>query len=41
MYEVKGSDNLGRRSRKGQLNMSTKMTGMTQGIIFALRAGDG
>jgi hypothetical protein len=40
VYEVKGLNGLRREARKGQLDMSTKLTGMAQGIISALRASD-
>jgi hypothetical protein len=40
MYEVKGLNNSSRGARKGQPDMPTKLTGMTQGIMSALRAGD-
>jgi hypothetical protein len=40
VYEVKGLNNSSRGARKGQPNVSTKLAGMTQGIISAPRAGD-
>jgi hypothetical protein len=40
VYEVKGLKGVGRGARKGQLDISTKLAGMTQGIISAPMAGD-
>jgi hypothetical protein len=40
MYEVKGLTSLRRGARKGQPDVPTKLAGMAQGIISALRAGD-
>jgi hypothetical protein len=40
VYEVKGLKGSSRGSGKGQPNMPTKLTGMTQGIISTLRSGD-
>jgi hypothetical protein len=40
VYEVKGLNDSSRGARKGQPNVSTKLAGMTQGIISAPRAGD-
>jgi hypothetical protein len=40
VYEVKGLKGVGRGARKGQLDVSTKLAGMTQGIISAPMAGD-
>jgi hypothetical protein len=40
VYEVKGMNNLSGGARKGQPDVSTKLAGMTQGIISALRVGD-
>jgi hypothetical protein len=41
VYEVKRSNGPRRGGRKGQPNMPTKLTGVTQGIISSSRAGDG
>jgi hypothetical protein len=41
VYEVKGSNDSRRGTRKGQPDVPTKLTGMAHGIIFAMRAGDG
>jgi hypothetical protein len=41
MYEVKVSNDPRRGPRKGQPDMPTKLAGMTQGIMFVPRAGDG
>jgi hypothetical protein len=40
VYEVKGLKGSSRGARKGQPDVPTKLVGMTQGIISALRAGD-
>jgi hypothetical protein len=40
VYEVKGLKGSSRGARKGQPDVPTKLTGMTQGTISALRAGD-
>jgi hypothetical protein len=41
LYKVEGSNDSRRGARKGQLDMSTKLAGMAQGIISASRADDG
>jgi hypothetical protein len=40
VYEVKWLNDSSRGARKGQLNVPTKLTGMTQGIISVPRVGD-
>jgi hypothetical protein len=40
VYKVKGLNDLSRGARKGQLNVPTKLAGMTQGIISTPRVGD-
>jgi hypothetical protein len=40
VYEVKGLKGSSRGARKRQLDVPTKLAGMTQGIVSALRAGD-
>jgi hypothetical protein len=40
VYEVKGLNDSSRGARKGQPDMPTKLAGMTQGLISAMRAGD-
>jgi hypothetical protein len=40
VYDVKGLNGSSRGARKGQPDVSTKLAGMTQGIISALRAAD-
>jgi hypothetical protein len=40
VYEVKGLKGSSRGARKGQPDVPTKLTGMTQGSISAPRVGD-
>jgi hypothetical protein len=40
VYEVNGLNGKSRGARKGQLDVPTKLPGITQGIISAPRAGD-
>jgi hypothetical protein len=40
VYEGKGLNGSRRGARKGQLDMSTKLAGVAQGIISTVRAGD-
>jgi hypothetical protein len=40
VYEVKRLNDSRRGARKGQSDVSTKLTGVAQGIISAMRAGD-
>jgi hypothetical protein len=40
VYEVKRLNDSRRGARKGQPDVSTKLTGVAQGIISAMRAGD-
>jgi hypothetical protein len=40
VYEVKGLNDSSRGVRKGRPDVSTKLSGMTQGIISAPRVGD-
>jgi hypothetical protein len=40
VYEVRGLNDSSKGARKGQPDVSTKLAGMTQGIISAPRVGD-
>jgi hypothetical protein len=40
VYEVRGLNGSSKGARKGQPDVSTKLAGMTQGIISTLRVGD-